>query len=72
MPKPNDLSWQMDRTTISVGTLHDSSNDLAFWLAKPPAARWQAVEYLRYLNYGQAAITGRLQRVLEVVTLQSY
>jgi hypothetical protein len=59
---------KVDRTTITVASLDDPPDDIAYWRAQTPEARLQHMELLRQINYGQAAITGRLQRVLEIAT----
>lgn len=58
---------RIDRSAFSVVDLADADNDLAYWLARTPEERWQGVELCRRVCYGEVAVTGRLQRVLEVV-----
>jgi hypothetical protein len=54
------------RKKISVVSLADPPDDVHFWQAQTPQARWRAIELMRQINYGQAATSGRLKRVLEV------
>ncbi len=60
---PADL--KIDRKAFSVVSLHDTSDEKAYWLARTPSERLKQVEILRRINYGHRA-TARLQRVLEV------
>jgi len=62
-------SARMDKTVISVASLGEEPNDLAYWLSKSPAERLAAVELLRTVHYGYDATSARLQRVLTVVEL---
>ena len=56
---------RVDRSTFSVSSLTDVSDDKAYWLARTPSERLKQVEILRRINYGSGA-TARLQRVLEI------
>jgi hypothetical protein len=40
----------------------------AMWHAATPEERFEAAAQIRYIVYGKAAATARLQRVLEVVS----
>ncbi len=62
-------SSKMDKTALSVASLTDEPDDLAFWLSKTPQERLAAVEFLRTVNYGYDPTTDRLQRVLRVTQL---
>jgi hypothetical protein len=57
---------KLDKSALTVASLTDQSDDKAYWHAKSPFERLQAVEALRQLNYGHHQSTARLQRVLEV------
>ncbi len=57
---------RLDKTTLTVASLHDEPDDAAFWLSKSPTERFQMTEYLRQMNYGYDPATARLQRVFEV------
>lgn len=60
----------MDKSHFDVVSLDQADDDIEFWASKTPAERLAAIEYLRQINYGQDAISGRLQRIFEVVDLQ--
>jgi hypothetical protein len=63
---------KMDRTALSVGALHEESDEKAFWLSKTPAERLAALELMRQIIYGyEYATAPRLQRVLTVAELTS-
>ena len=57
---------RLDRSVCQVESLVDATDDAKIWLARTPEERLAHLEFLRRLNYGDAAC-GRLQRVLEVV-----
>lgn len=58
---------KMDRTAISVGELHDESDEKAYWLSKTPDERLAAMELMRQILYGYEYSTApRLQRVFTV------
>ena len=59
------LPLKMDRTTLSTGSLSDTSEERAYWLSQPPRERLKQIEILRRINYGTRA-TRRLQRVLGI------
>lgn len=61
---------RLDKTQLDVVSLDQADDDMEFWASKTPSERLAATEYLRQINYGQDAISGRLQRVLEVVDLK--
>jgi hypothetical protein len=55
------------RDAFSVSTFADmEKQDRAYWLRQTPEARLRAMELMRWINYGDA-VTGRLQRILEIV-----
>jgi len=66
------VSWsgfpRLDRTRLSLGPLDDGA-DREYWLSRSPLERLEGIELLRRLNYGEAATSARLQRVLELVTI---
>ena len=61
----------MDKSTLSVISLSEESDEKEYWHAKTPRERLEAVELMRQINYGYNPTTTRLQRVLEVVQLTS-
>jgi hypothetical protein len=54
-----------------VGSLGDSRDEKAYWLSKTPLERLEALEFLRQTFYGYDPLIDRVQRVLEVVDLES-
>ena len=62
---------KMDKSSLSVASTSEESEDKEYWHAKTPQERLQAVELMRQINYGYDPTTTRLQRVLEVVKLTS-
>jgi hypothetical protein len=68
MSEPDPLELRVDRTAISVAHDFDDSDERAYWHSRTPAERLRHAEILRRINYGNQS-TGRLQRVLEVVTV---
>ena len=60
---------KMDKHKLSVVALSDESDEKAYWHAKTPHERLEAVELMRQINYGYDPTTARVQRVLEVVKL---
>jgi hypothetical protein len=63
-------SAMIDKTSFSVASLAGQPDDRAYWLARSPDERLEAVEFLRQLNYGYDPATTRLRRVLEVAELK--
>lgn len=61
--------YKVEKDAFSVVSLHDPPDDIAYWRTKSFLERLEALELLRQIHYGQAAITGRLQRVLEIAQL---
>jgi hypothetical protein len=62
-------AYRMDKSAFSVAALTDASDEPAFWHAQTPAARLEALEFLRQVMYGEDATSARLQRVLTVAQL---
>ena len=44
--------FRVDKTAFSVASLTDESDETAYWLAKTPYERLQAVELMRQIIYG--------------------
>jgi hypothetical protein len=59
---------RLNRRAFAIASLTDGDDDRRYWARQTPQARLRAMELLRRINYGQAA-AGRLQRILEVVSL---
>ena len=64
-----DPFQNIDKNAFSVRSFSEPSDHLQYWISKTPEERIQAIEFQRRINYGEACITGRLQRVYEVVDL---
>jgi hypothetical protein len=61
---------RLDRSVFEVGSLDDEDPDKAYWHAKSPRERMEALELLRQIIYGYDPASARLQRVLEVAELE--
>jgi hypothetical protein len=57
---------RLDKTTFTVASFSDSSDEKDFWLLKSPYERLEAVEMMRKILYGYDPLTTRLQRFFEV------
>ena len=58
-----------DVATFEICDLADQQHDLTWWNERPISDRVQALLTHREIVYGNA-VTGRLQRILEVVELR--
>jgi hypothetical protein len=56
----------INRRQMSVINLTAPSDIVHYWRSKSAAARLAHMEYLRLINYGPTAISGRLKKVFEV------
>ena len=63
-------TFKMDKSVLSVTSLSEESDEKAYWHAKTPHERLEAVELMRQINYGYDPATTRLQRVLKVAQLK--
>jgi hypothetical protein len=61
--KPN---YRVDRAKIEVVALQAPPDNVTYWRPRSPRERLLFMEFLRQINYGEAALAGRLKRVLEV------
>jgi hypothetical protein len=59
-------SAKLDKSALRVFSQNDPAPDRDYWLQKTPEERLSAIEYLRVLNYGEAATSARLQRILTI------
>ena len=64
MPSIREL--RVDRTAFSIASLKDKSDEIAYWAAKSPEERLEALEIMRQIIYGYDPSTERLQRVFEI------
>ena len=60
---------RMDKSAVSVVSLHDDSDEKEYWHSRTPRERLEALELMRQINYGYDPATARLQRILEVAQL---
>ena len=63
-------TFKMDKGVLSVRSLSEESDEKAYWHAKTPHERLEAIELMRQINYGYDPATTRIQRVLKVVQLK--
>jgi len=56
---------KMDKSSFSIISLSDSSDDKYCWFGKKPVERLKHIEILRRINYGHSAAS-RLQRIFEI------
>ena len=62
-----NTSFRFDKTIISIGTLDDQANDLAYWLTCSVEERLAAIELMRQINYNYDPVADRIPRVLEII-----
>jgi hypothetical protein len=70
-PMSSDDLSRLDRSSFSVVSLHDPSDEMHYWLSRTPEERLQAVELMRQIIYGYDPATTRLQRFFEVATRET-
>jgi hypothetical protein len=72
METTQQLSFEMDRSALSIGGLHDESDEKSYWLSKTPEERLAALELMRQIVYGyEYATAPRLQRVFAIAERSS-
>ena len=57
------INKKVDRTHFSFSTDFEDDS-IEYWHSRTPEERFEALELLRRIVYGEDAATGRLQRVL--------
>ncbi|MGI4792418.1 MAG: hypothetical protein ACRYFS_26625 [Janthinobacterium lividum] len=57
---------KMDKTVLTVASLHDPSDGNEYWRRQTPEARLEALELMRQVIYGYDPSTERLQRLLTI------
>jgi hypothetical protein len=62
-------SMHNDKAKLEITNLADSQGDKEWWASQSVVSRLQALLELRKIVYGDA-VTGRLQRVLEITELR--
>lgn len=63
------LDEKLNKTVFEIVALGQEINDLAYWMSRSPEERFEAIEWLRRINYGEDATTARLQRFFEFAEL---
>lgn len=58
---------RLDKTKVSISSLHEPSDEKAYWAAKTPEERLAALEIMRQMVYGYDPETARMEKVLEIV-----
>lgn len=64
-----ELTNRIDKSSFSVVSLSDLSDEKVYWLTRTALERLEAVEILRQRVYGHNPFTTRLQRVFSVAEL---
>ncbi len=67
LPPKNSLN----KSVVTVCSLTDDSDEIAYWLNTTPEERLIALETMRQINYGYDATTARLQRFFEITELRT-
>jgi len=52
---------KLDKKTITISSIHDESDEVAYWYSKTPQERMEAIEVMRQIIYGYDPATTRLQ-----------
>jgi hypothetical protein len=63
--------FRLDRGALEVVSLTDRPNNRACRLSKTPAERWEALELRPQIACGYDPANERLQKVLEIVELET-
>ena len=61
---------KLDKNKITISSIHEESDEVAYWHSKTPQERMEAIEVMRQIIYGYDPATTRLQRVLEITELE--
>jgi hypothetical protein len=62
---------KLKRDKISIQSLHEPTDDVAYWLSRPPEERFAAMQLLRENAYGKEAANAPLNReIFEVVQMK--
>jgi len=59
----------IDKSKLTVASLHDAPDEVEYWLSKSYLQRLEAIELSRMAIYGYDPATSRIQRLLEVAQL---
>jgi hypothetical protein len=61
---------KLDKKTITISSIHEESDEIAYWHSKIPQERIEAIKVMRQIIYGYDPATTRLQRVFEIAELE--
>jgi len=61
---------RLDRSTLTVASLEEGSDERAYWWSRTPGERLLALETARQIIYGYDPAATRLQRILEITQLE--
>jgi hypothetical protein len=61
---------KLDKNKITIASIHDETDEIAYWLSKTPQERFEAIEVMRQIIYGYDPTSTRLERVLEITELK--
>ena len=59
-------SIRLKKSAFTISSLHEESDEKAYWSSKTPYERLEALEFMRQMIYGYDPTTTRLQRVLTI------
>ncbi len=59
-------SFELDRSTLTIGSLDDEPDDLGYWLKQTPETRLAGIEFLRRQFYSYGKARRELRRFLEI------
>ena len=62
-------SLRLDKSSFTVTSLTDDSEEKEYWSNRSPEERLQAIEQMRQIIYGYDPVTSRLQRVFTIAQL---
>ena len=71
MKAERDDDLRLDRGHFSLAKLSGFDDTVAYWLSRSVDERLQGIERLRIAFYGESETRGRIQRVMEVVRLET-
>jgi hypothetical protein len=61
---------KLDNNKITISSIQDETDEIAYWLSKTPQERMEAIELMRQIVYGYDPATTRIQRVFEIADLE--
>ena len=62
-------NYRLDKRAFSVASLEDADDEAAYWQTRTPEERLRALELIRQALYGYTGTSARLQRILEIASL---